>query len=272
MTDKHAISRVRHDLRRRLLTVTATERLTPNMLRITLAGDDLAGFVSAGHDDHVKLCFPNAGSDVPVWPAIGPDAVPLPDGVIASPVRDFTPRRHDAGSGELLIDFAVHEAGPASDWATRAVPGSRLGVGGPRGSFVVTDDFDWYLLAGDETALPAIGRRLEELRSGARALVIATVAGAEEEQAFTSRADLDIRWLHRPLSQASDPAPVLEAAAALNLPEGDGYVWIAGETDIAKALRKHFVDERGIRKSWVKAAGYWRHGSVGFHENHDDKE
>ena len=68
------------------------------------------------------------------------------------------------------------------------------------------------------------------------------------------------------------PAPVLEAAAALNLPEGDGYVWIAGETDIAKALRKHFVDERGIRKSWVKAAGYWRHGSVGFHENHDDKE
>ena len=271
MTEKHAIGRVRHELRRRLLTVTATERLTPKMLRITLTGDELSGFVSASYDDHIKICVPANGED-PVWSASLPGASPLPDGAIASPLRDFTPRRYDPATNELVIDFAVHEAGPATEWAVSAVPGTKLGVGGPRGSFVVADDFDWYVLIGDETALPAIGRRLEELRSGARALVIATVAGAEEEQAFTSRADLDIRWLHRPLSQASDPAPVLEAAAALNLPEGDGYVWIAGETDIAKALRKHFVDERGIRKSWVKAAGYWRHGSVGFHENHDDKE
>lgn len=270
MTEKHAIGRVRHELRRRLLTVTATERVTPNMLRITLAGDDLAGFVSAGYDDHVKLCFPKPGEDAPVWPAVGPDAVPLPEGVVASPMRDFTPRRYDAGKGELVIDFAVHEAGPASDWATRAVPGSRLGVGGPRGSFVVTDDFDWYLLVGDETALPAIGRRLEELRAGPRAIVIGGVTVAAEEQAFASRADLDIRWLHRPLARANDLGPWLEALSALTLPEGDGYVWIAGETDVAKALRKVLVEERGVPRAWIKSAGYWRHGSAGFHESHGD--
>lgn len=127
MTEKHAIGRVRHELRRRLLTVTATERLTPDMLRITLGGEDLAGFVSAGYDDHVKLCFPKPGEELPVWPAIGPDATPLAEGVVASPVRDFTPRRYDADRQELTIDFAVHEAGPASDWAVNAVPGSRLG-------------------------------------------------------------------------------------------------------------------------------------------------
>jgi NADPH-dependent ferric siderophore reductase len=270
MTEKHAIGRVRHELRRRLLTVTATERLTPNMLRITLAGDDLSGFVSAGYDDHVKLCFPKPGEDAPVWPAVGPDAVPLAEGVIASPMRDFTPRRHDADRQELLIDFAVHEAGPASDWARRAAPGSRLGVGGPRGSFVVADDFDWYLLVGDETALPAIGRRLEELRAGARAIVIAAVTDAAEEQAFASRAALDIRWLHRPLAAANDTAPWLAALAALTLPEGDGYVWIAGETDVAKALRRVLVEDRGVPRAWIKSAGYWRAGSDGFHESHGD--
>ena len=271
MTEKHAIGRVRHELRRRLLTVTASERLTPNMLRITLTGDDLSGFISAGYDDHIKICIPENGKD-PIWSASLPGAAPLSEGVVASSLRDFTPRRYDPVANELVIDFAVHEAGPATAWAVSAVPGTRLGIGGPRGSFVVADDFDWYVLIGDETALPAIGRRLEELRSGAKVFVIATVTSEDEQQSFTSRADLDIRWLHRPLSQASQAAPVLAAAAALALPDGDGYVWIAGETDIAKALRQHFVTERGIQKNWVKAAGYWRHGSVGFHENHDDRE
>jgi NADPH-dependent ferric siderophore reductase len=271
MTEKHAIGRVRHELRRRLLTVTASERLTPHMLRITLTGDDLSGFISASYDDHIKIFLPADGGE-PIWPAIIPGAPALPEGTLPSPMRDFTPRRYDPVANELVIDFAVHEAGPATEWAVSAVPGTKLGIGGPRGSFVVADDFDWYVLIGDETALPAIGRRLEELRSGARAFVIATVTGPEEEQALTSRADLDIRWLHRPLSQASDAAPVLKAAAELSLPQGDGYVWIAGETDVAKALRQHFVADRGINKAWVKAAGYWRHGSVGFHESHNDKE
>lgn len=271
MTEKHAIGRVRHELHRRLLTVTASERLTPHMLRITLSSDQLRGFISASYDDHIKICIPADGKD-PVWSASLPGAEPLPEGVVASPLRDFTPRRYDPVTNQLVIDFAIHQAGPATEWAVSAVPGTKLGVGGPRGSFVVTDDFDWYVLIGDETALPAIGRRLEELRPGAKAFVIAIVTGPQEQQQFTSRADCDIRWLHRPLTDASNAKPVLEAAAALTLPEGDGYVWIAGETDVAKALRQHFVSERGINKAWVKAAGYWRSGSVGFHESHNDQE
>ena len=269
MTERHAATRVRHELRRRLLTVRSAERITPGMMRIALAGDDLAGFVSAGYDDHVKLCLPLAGQDIPVWPA-GPDAQPLPDGIVVSPMRDFTPRRYDADRGELLIDFALHEAGPATEWAASARPGSTLGVGGPRGSFVLTDDFDWYILIGDETALPAIGRRLEELRSGAPVIVVATVAGSEEEQVFETETALETRWIHRPLARASDPAPLLDAIRSLPLPAGDGYIWIAGENETVKTLRAHLVEERGHNRSWIKAAGYWRKGSVGFHENHND--
>ncbi|MEK1932156.1 MAG: siderophore-interacting protein [Pararhizobium sp.] len=270
MTERHAVARVRHELRRRLLTVISAERLTPNMARITLTGDDLAGFVSAGYDDHVKLCLPLAGQELPVWPAIGPDAPALPEGAVASPMRDFTPRRHDAARGELVFDFALHEVGPATEWAVAARPGSRLGVGGPRGSFVVTDDFEWYLLIGDETALPAIGRRLEELRPGVKTIVIAAVAGSEEEQTFETETALETHWLHRPLSQARDPSALLAVVAGLTLPEGDGYIWIAGENDTVKLLRKHLVEERGHNRTWIKAAGYWRKGSAGFHENHNE--
>jgi NADPH-dependent ferric siderophore reductase len=136
---------------------------------------------------------------------------------------------------------------------------------------VVTDDFDWYLFVGDETALPAIGRRLEELRPGARAIVVGAVAGRDEEQTFESRADVETVWVHRPLSRATDPAPLLGAVRALDLPKsGDGYCWAAGESETAKLLRRHLIDDRGHEKTWVKAAGYWKRGAVSIHETHND--
>jgi NADPH-dependent ferric siderophore reductase len=266
-TTKHAIGRVRHEPRRRLLTVKSVERITPHMARVTLGGD-LAGFVSASYDDHVKVFFPLPGRDAPTIPEPGPDGQ-VPADAERSPGRDYTPRRYDAA--QLVIDFALHDAGPATHWAAQAAAGQQLSIGGPRGSFVVTDDFDWYLFVGDETALPAIGRRLEELRPGARAIVVGAVAGRDEEQTFESRADVETVWVHRPLSRATDPAPLLGAVRALDLPKsGDGYCWAAGESETAKLLRRHLIDDRGHEKTWVKAAGYWKRGAVSIHETHND--
>jgi NADPH-dependent ferric siderophore reductase len=269
LTAKHAIHRVRHEPRRRLLTVKRAERITPAMARITLGGD-LQGFHRAAYDDHVKVFFPLPGRDAPTLPEPGPDGKP-PEGVERSPGRDYTPRRYDAARDELIIDFALHDAGPATSWAVQAAPGQQLAVGGPRGSFVVPDDFDWYLFIGDETALPAIGRRLEELRSGVRAFVVAAITGPDEEQTFESRAKVETRWVHRPLSRAEDPAPLLDAVRALTLPQGgDGYAWAAGESQTAKLLRRHLVDECGFDKAYVKAAGYWKRGAISIHETHND--
>ena len=266
MTDtmtKHAITRVRHQPRRRLLTVQTVERLTPAMARITLGGD-LADFLSASYDDHVKVFFPLPGRDTPTIPP--PDA---PENAERSPGRDYTPRRYN--SKAMIIDFALHDAGPATSWAVQAKPGQQLSIGGPRGSFVVPDDFDWYLFIGDETALPAIGRRLEELRSGTRAIVVAAVTGRDEQQSFASRATVETHWVHRPLTRAEDPAPLLDAVRALTLPKsGDGYAWAAGESQTAKLLRQHLLAERGLAKAFVKAAGYWKRGAVAIHETHND--
>lgn len=260
---KHAIARVRHDARRRILTVQQVERVTPKMARVTLGGD-LTGFTSAAYDDHMKVFFPLPGQNAPTIADQSEDAP-------RSPGRDYTPRRYDVACNELIIDFAIHDAGPATDWAATAKPGQQIGVGGPRGSFVVPDDFDWYLFVGDETALPAIGRRLEELRSGVRAFVVAAVAGLEEQQTFTSKASVETVWVHRSLSRAEDPAPLLDAVRKLTLPNsGDGYCWAAGESQTAKLLRQHLVGERGLDKAWVKAAGYWKLGAVSIHETFND--
>ncbi len=265
--------RVRHETKLRMLQVRDVSRLTPKMVRIIVGGDELEGFVSAAHDDHVKLFFPRPGQDKPVLPKPSPNGPVYSEGAPKPAARDYTPRRYDAVANTLAIDFVLHGDGPATAWAAQARTGQYLGVGGPRGSFIVPDDFDWYLLAGDETALPAIGRRLEELPSGSHAVVIVEVENAAEEQSFDTRARLETRWLYR--HDADGPAPgdhslLLTAIAGLTLPPGDGYAWVAAEAATAKALRRHLVDERGLRKDRVKAAAYWKRGAVAVHETYDD--
>lgn len=270
---RHRVERVRHPLRIRLLTVARVERLTPAMVRVTLAGEDLAGFHGGAHDDHVKLFFPRPGEALPVLPQLAEGRV-LVDENNRPTARDYTPRRHDAAAGELDIDFALHESGPASDWARAARPGDRIGVAGPRGSFVVRDDFDWYVFIGDETALPALARRLEELRPDVPVTVLAEVADAGEEQVLPARAGTRVQWLHRgPHGEGRAPGDDLlltEAASALALPPGDGYVWIACESAVAKRLREIFLSRHGHSKAWLKASGYWKRGVANAHDEHDD--
>lgn len=234
------ITRHRHELKRRDLTVAQAFRLTPHMQRIVLQGPDLADFVSLAPDDHVKLIFPS-GTDAPL-------------------MREYTPRAFDTVAQSLTLDFAVHDAGPATDWGLSARPGDTLTVAGPRGSAVVAPDFDWWLLIGDETALPAIGRWAEELPEGARLITLVAVPGNADRQTWAAKAALDARWCLRPTAQAADAAPLLEAAKALELPAGRGFIWIAAEARVARALRDHFTGARGHPKEWLKAAGYWTRG------------
>ncbi len=265
----HRIERVRHELKWRLLTVKRRIEVTPGMIRITLTGADLAGFTSGAHDDHVKLLFPKDGEEAPRLPTVDAQGRAVGDRSAKPVMRDYTPRRYDSAANELDIDFAIHEAGPATRWALQARPGQRIGLGGPRGSLVVADDFDWYLLVGDETALPAIGRRLAELRPDARAIVIAEVASASDEQIFLSRATVTSTWLHRGAVAPGGTTLMDEALRALRLPDGDGYAWLACESETAKRLRRILVDERQHPKSWLKAAGYWKRGAADFHETHE---
>ena len=262
--------RVRHETKMRLLQVREVSRLTPKMVRVVVGGEALAGFISAAHDDHVKLFFPQPGHDKPVLPTPTPNGPVYPEGAPRPAARDYTPRRYDATANTLTIDFVLHGEGPATTWAAQARPGQFLGVGGPRGSFIVPDDFDWYLLAGDETAIPAIGRRLQELPAGTRVITVIEVADAAEDQKFDTRTRLEMHWLHRKGAEAGNHLLLQRALTELALPPGEGYAWVAAEASAAKALRRYLVDQRGLPKDRVKAAAYWKRGAVAVHETYDD--
>jgi NADPH-dependent ferric siderophore reductase len=91
-------------------------------------------------------------------------------------------------------------------------------------------------------------------------ITVAAIIDAGDEQRFATRAQLDARWVHRPESHAGDPAPLLAAVQAIDLPPGQGFVWIAAEAAVAKALKQHFLEERGHPGAHLKAAGYWASG------------
>jgi NADPH-dependent ferric siderophore reductase len=252
--------RVRHELKFRTLSVVSVEGLTPTLKRVILSGDDLAGFVSAGFDDHVKI-FPVRDGETLNLPTAGPDGP-----VFSEPrpiARDYTPRAYDPATNRLTIDFVIGHSGPATEWAEAAAPGAILGVGGPRGSFIVPVDYADHVLIGDETALPAIARRLEELPAGVRALTVIEVADAASRLTLTSRANLTSVWVERDGDHEQAGALVSAAkSAAADVSRDDAYVWIAAEAQAAKALRGAMV-ALGFDAKAMKAAGYWRLGDGG---------
>lgn len=249
--DTQTIHRVMHEIKRRRLQVLRVVDLTPRMRRITLGGPELAGFISLGTDDHVKLLFPqNAEQTAALETMVLGDKNegPMPE------MRDYTPRRYDLETLELDIDFVLHGDGPASTWAEQATPGQFLHIGGPRGSMIVPDIFDSYLLIGDETALPAIARRLEGMAANRKALVVIEVANGAEQQLLESAGQVNVIWVLR--DGGTDN--LLTTVKQLQVPKGNLYAWVATETKVSRQIRRVLLDEHGLDEKLVKAVGYWR--------------
>lgn len=233
------VQRVRHELKIRQVEVLSVRAIGSHFRSITFGGAALRDFHSASFDDHVKFILGD-----------GPDAAR----------RDYTPRSFDPAAGELVIEFALHGDGPCATWAAQAGPGQQVVIGGPKGSLIIPVDYDWHLLVGDETGLPAIARRLEELPAGTRATVIAKVGDAADRRPFASEAEVDLRWV------GSD-AELLAAVQAWALPAGDGFAWCAGEAATMAAVRHELVGVKGLDKTAIRAAAYWKRGGSGFHQN-----
>jgi NADPH-dependent ferric siderophore reductase len=233
--------------------VRRVERVTPRLVRVTVGGDELADFVSAGTDQNVMLYF-------------YPDDVELPEPLtleaargmwsqVRPLTRTYTIRRHDPGAREVDFDFVLHDApGPASDWAQAARPGDRLIFVGPSPAYQPDPTADWHLLAGDETALPAIAAILRALPADAVTKVFVEVADAAEEQPLP----VPVTWVHR-----DGEGTLAGAVAAADLPSGRVDAWLAGERSSMVELRAHLLDERGFDRRAVRPTTYWRRGEAG---------
>ncbi|MER8044368.1 siderophore-interacting protein [Streptomyces sp. NPDC094032] len=253
------------------LQVDRTRRLGPTLVRVTFTGEDLKGFAAGGRDQSLSLFLPHPGQDAPVLPPLdNPDMYAILGAWRAMPdseravMRSYTVReqRHSPVP-EVDIDFAVHEdGGPACRWAQHAKSGDRVVVLGPAVAentgvrFRLPEDADSVLIWGDETALPAASAILEWLPAETRAHVYLEVPYSGDRMELATEADATITWLVR-----EEGAPTaVEAVAGAELPGEAPYVWIAGESGAVKALRRHFVRERGLDKRRVTFVGYWRKG------------
>ncbi|WP_436761539.1 siderophore-interacting protein [Streptosporangium sp. V21-05] len=292
--------------------VLRTARLSPSFVRVTFGGEDLAGFADKGFDQRIKVILPLPdGSITPLgdgddwyqrWRALPEE--------LRNPIRTYTARAVRAGLRELDIDFVLHgESGPASRWATRVAPGDRAVVVGPNAAYPgPVGGQEWappagvehLLLAGDETAVPAIAAIVESLPGSVRATALLEVPEAADALPLDVRPGVKVTWLPREGARHGDllipavrdtlgalTAPGGTAAADKALPgaaspledvdvdeeilwevpeapevSGGGglYAWLAGEAGMVKLLRRHLVQEAGIDRSSVAFMGYWRLG------------
>ena len=262
--------RVRHHLKFRIVTVQEIIKISPSLIRIVFRGDDLSNFKSDSFDDHVKLFFPDATTGRVVQPEMTEQGLKFADDI--KPIaRDYTPRLFDLEAKTLTIDFVIHDAGPATEWAQHAKIGDQIAIGGPRGSMVIPMTYQHYVLIGDETALPAIARRLEELPASAQATVILEVESAQNQIELKSAATMNITWLHRDGQASGQTTLFTHALESLSLPQHDYFIWVAAETQVARQLRKTLVEQYQVAKDAIKAAGYWQHGTANAHTVIDDE-
>ncbi|WP_072806762.1 siderophore-interacting protein [Rhodococcoides yunnanense] len=238
--------------------VVATEQLSTHMVRVTFGGNDVAQYVSNGAPDEcVTIFFARDGEERPPAMTVVDgqwwyhDVEPVPEG------RNYTVRRFDADAGLLVIDFVAHEGGVAATWALQAAAGQVVLWTRPRSWYDIPDTAQWQLLVADMTGLPALGRVIEELPAGAKVHAIVEVLERGDIQQFETAGEVTYDW--RFGSGNGDSASVLEGVVReYVLPEGEGYVWFAGEAAVSRAVRKYFRKELGYAVAHFEIIGYWR--------------
>lgn len=232
------------------------------MKRITFGGAGLADFATSGAtDEYVNALFIPDGAPYSV-PFDVDEARHLDDATLRPRGRRYSIRSFD--DGKVVIDFVVHgDVGFAGRWANNAQPGDLLQMVGPSGGYRPAPDADWYLLVGDESALPAIARSLESARSGAPAIVLVVVDDSQSEVELTSPADLETHWIYRGTEAdggGSCADRLIAVLASIDFPAGTPSVFVHGEAAEVRAVRRHLVAERGIERDGASISPYWRRG------------
>ncbi len=263
----------------RELTVVDAFDISASMRRIVLGGDQLAPFrrdglalpevVSNGFDDEIKLFFPDPVTGVLTLPIQHDRVIEWPRA--PRPVaRTYTVRALDLAAGRLELDFALHGTGVASTWARTCEVGDRIHIAGPKMSLLHPVGAEWLLIAGDETALPAIGRWLEELPGGTVAEVYVEVGGFADEQPLETPAGVRVTWVHRGPVRAGSTTALADAVMAGRWHPGLPYAWVAGETLAIKPIRRWLREEKGLPADRVEVTGYWKHTEVVALESNPD--
>jgi NADPH-dependent ferric siderophore reductase len=233
-------------------TVKRVAHLTPRMVRVTFTSPELGQFGWNGPAAHIKLIFaqPAASADAPAAEAPRPT------------MRTYTPRRFDNAARELDVDFILHGEGPASAWAAQAAVGQTLTIAGPGRHYVIDPTAEWFLLAGDDTAIPAIATILESLPATVMARVFLEVVAGDDEIEMPSHPNATITWLYRGPDLKDAGVPLERSVRDFPLPPGNGRIYVACEAGAMRRIRAHLLTDRAVSREHLVTRGYWKLGAV----------
>lgn len=226
------------------------------MARVTLGGRELQGLEVAQPAASVRLLipFPDEALVIPEWTG---NEFLMDDGRRPL-IRTFTPRHLRPDVFEIDLDIVIHEYGATSRWVGRAVPGDPAAVSGTARGYDIAHDATAFVLAGDETAIPAICQLVEAIPDGQPIQTIIETSSPEARLELPDHATLTETWV---TMNAGDlpGAELVPALAAAAIPSG-ARVWAAGEAAAMHRIRKHLFDERDLSRREVTVRGYWKHG------------
>lgn len=255
----------------RLLHVRSLEYPGDGIVRVVLHGPELGSFARNGtlfpamtsnaFDDVVVLWFPDPDIKQPQLPTVGKNSEIIWPTDSNWHGREYTVRRYFPESLELVVDFILHETGPANAWVTNAVVHDPLVVIGPRISRAIPHE-PHLLAIGDATAIPAIARLLEDVPATTTLDVYILAEEAMAGTYFAYRYVERVNWI-KPIG---DPLRVLsEALSETPLPDRS-WAWVAGETSLVVGIRRLLVNTHRLDKDRIQFTGYWKQAESAFAE------
>ena len=242
------------------MTVASVDRVTPRLVRVAFAGAELEGFSVEQPGASVRLLLPSPGTSELVVPAWNGNEFLLADGQ-RPVIRTFTPLRADPDARELDLEVVIHGHGVASAWADVAERGMPAAISGPGRGYVIDANASDFLLAGDETAIPAIGQLLGELPPSTPTYAHIEVAHSDGRAPLPDHQSASVTW--HDLPPDAPPGDALVAAVQGAAVGGDTRVWVAGEAAAVQRVRRYLFQERGFPRAHATVRGYWKHGRAG---------
>jgi NADPH-dependent ferric siderophore reductase len=243
----------------RRATVQAVGAPTPRLAAVTLAGPELVGWPVPEPAASVRLLVPRSPGEaleVPRWTG---NEFLYEDGA-RPPIRTLTPLRVDPDAGALDVEIVLHGDGPVSGWGATARAGDEVAVSGPGRGYAVDGSARRFLLAGDESAVPAIAQLLAVLPSQATVDVVVE-APADGRRDLPEHPGADVRWCDpRP---AEPPGRALVDALVQTPVDDDARIWVAGEAAAVQRIRRHLFEQVGVPRARAVVRGYWKHGRRG---------
>ncbi len=244
----------------RRVSVRRVEPVSPRLVRITFAGSELDGLTVAEPAASVRLLLREPGDIDLVMPSWTGNEFLLADGRRPT-IRTFTPRRVDGEALELDVEAVLHGDGAASRWAAAAEPGEPIAISGPGRGYTIDRGAPAFLLAGDETAIPAISQLLESLPTETPVQVHIEIARPNARLSLPNHPRATVEWHDLPPS--ARPGDALVAAVHSADMASNTRVWVAGEAAAVQRIRRHLGDVRAMPRALTTIRGYWKHGRSG---------